>query len=77
MTSSVIFPPIVSGTVFCLKIFAPFVALRTGWSAYFSYDLKFAGMGLACVFMTVLGFDNITNGLCLSVSLISIRSQDA
>lgn len=43
-------------------MFAPFLALRKGWSVYFSYDVKFAGLGLACVYMTVLGFDNISNG---------------
>ena len=48
-------------------MFAPFVALKKGWSIYFSNDVKFAGMGLALVYMTVLGFDNISTGTSSTV----------
>lgn len=33
-----------------------------GWKSYFSHHVKFAGLGLACLYMTVLGFDSITTG---------------
>ena len=36
-----------------------------GWVTYFNHPVKFAGLGLACLYMTVLGFDNITYGFCL------------
>ena len=36
-----------------------------GWITYFNHPVKFAGLGLACLYMTVLGFDNITYGYCL------------
>jgi len=36
-----------------------------GWVTYFNHPVKFAGLGLACLYMTVLGFDNITYGYCL------------
>merc|ERR1712013_109116 len=36
-----------------------------GWLTYFNHPVKLAGLGLACLFMTVLGFDNITYGYCL------------
>merc|ERR1719234_1857706 len=36
-----------------------------GWVTYFKHPVKFAGLGLACLYMTVLGFDNITYGYCL------------
>merc|ERR1719419_1199921 len=36
-----------------------------GWFTYFNHPVKLAGLGLACLFMTVLGFDNITYGYCL------------
>lgn len=39
-----------------------FISLKTGWSTYMSYDVKFAGFGLAFLYLTVLGFDNITTG---------------
>jgi len=36
-----------------------------GWAAYFSHPVMKAGLALACLFMTVLGFDNITYGFVL------------
>lgn len=35
------------------------------WVLYWKYPVRNAGIGLACLFMTVLGFDNITYGYCL------------
>jgi hypothetical protein len=34
-----------------------------GWRSYFSHHVKFAGLALACLYMTALGFDSITTGL--------------
>jgi len=36
-----------------------------GWKTYMNHPVMKAGVGLACLFMTVLGFDNITYGYCL------------
>ncbi|KAL8622387.1 hypothetical protein ACOMHN_041715 [Nucella lapillus] len=36
------------------------VALYRGWQTYMGYSVALAGMALACLYMTVLGFDNIT-----------------
>merc|ERR1712042_269583 len=36
-----------------------------GWKTYMSHPVMKAGVGLACLYMTVLGFDNITYGYCL------------
>jgi len=36
-----------------------------GWKIYMNHPVRFAGLGLSCLFMTVLGFDNITYGYCL------------
>ena len=33
-----------------------------GWKTYMKHPVMKAGVGLACLFMTVLGFDNITYG---------------
>jgi len=41
------------------------VGALQGWVTYFNHPVKFAGLGLACLYMTVLGFDNITYGFCL------------
>jgi len=36
-----------------------------GWSYYWSHPVRGAGLGLACLYMTVLGFDTITWGYAL------------
>lgn len=36
-----------------------------GWKLYFNYSVFYAGFAFACLYMTVLGFDNITYGFCL------------
>ena len=37
-----------------------------GWKLYFTHPVCLAGLGLSSFYMTVLGFDNITYGFCLS-----------
>ena len=37
-----------------------------GWKLYINHSVCFAGMALACFYMTVLGFDNITYGFALA-----------
>ena len=37
-----------------------------GWLCYMKHPARDAGLGLAFLYMTVLGFDNITWGYCLS-----------
>ena len=36
-----------------------------GWRCYASHRVRNAGLGLACLYMTVLGFDSITWGYSL------------
>lgn len=36
-----------------------------GWKTYMNHPVRNAGLGLAFLFLTVLGFDNITYGYCL------------
>jgi len=43
------------------KIFKSFIMIVKGWKTYMKYDVAFAGLGLAAVFMR---FDNITVGKC-------------
>lgn len=40
----------------------PCLPCHVGWRNYFGHHVKFAGLGLACLYMTVLGFDSITTG---------------
>ena len=35
------------------------------WKLYFGHHVRNAGLALACVYLTVLGFDNVTFGFCL------------
>jgi len=43
----------------------PLYEAYTGWLTYLHHPVMKAGVGLACLYMTVLGFDNITYGYCL------------
>ena len=41
---------------------APLKSTCEGWREYFQHSVRYAGIGLALLYMTVLGFDNITYG---------------
>ncbi|ESP03171.1 hypothetical protein LOTGIDRAFT_171641 [Lottia gigantea] len=43
-----------------------FITLYKGWRTYLRYNVCNAGLGLAFLYMTVLGFDNITVGYAYS-----------
>ena len=61
--SSVLGESEAGGCSHCLrKTFSGFLTLIRGWKTYMKYDVAFAGLGLATLYMTVLGFDNITVG---------------
>lgn len=47
-------------------LFSMVFKLINGWKTYISYDVSWAGLGLALLYMTVLGFDNITTGFAYS-----------
>ena len=49
-------------------VLAPFKSTREGWKEYFQHSVRYAGIGLALLYMTVLGFDNITYGTLMNVS---------
>lgn len=38
----------------------------TTWRIYFRHEIRNAGIGLACLYLTVLGFDSITMGYAYS-----------
>ncbi|KAK6166093.1 hypothetical protein SNE40_022863 [Patella caerulea] len=46
-----------------------FITLYRGWRTYLRYGVCNAGLGLACLYMTVLGFDNITVGYAYSQNI--------
>lgn len=46
----------------CMIMFSGFIILYRGWRTYMKYQVSYAGIGLALLYMTVLGFDNITTG---------------
>ena len=43
----------------------PMAEALAGWRIYLNHPVRNAGLGLAFLFLTVLGFDNITYGFCL------------
>ncbi|XP_041057052.1 solute carrier family 40 member 1 isoform X1 [Carcharodon carcharias] len=51
------------------KVLEPFYTLRDGWVAYYNQNVFWAGLGLAFLYMTVLGFDCITTGYAYTQGL--------
>lgn len=51
------------------KILEPFYTFRNGWVAYYNQPIFWAGMSLAFLYMTVLGFDCITTGYAYTQGL--------
>lgn len=47
----------------------PLRTLKAGWVAYYNQSIFFAGMSLAFLYMTVLGFDCITMGFAYTQGL--------
>ncbi|XP_028291718.1 solute carrier family 40 member 1 [Gouania willdenowi] len=47
----------------------PFRTFKAGWMAYYNQKIFFAGMSLAFLYMTVLGFDCITTGFAYTQGL--------
>lgn len=53
----------------CYQVTEPLRTLRSGWVAYYNQNIFFAGMSLAFLYMTVLGFDCITTGYAYTQGL--------
>lgn len=53
----------------CYQITEPLHTLKAGWVAYYNQNIFFAGMSLAFLYMTVLGFDCITTGYAYTQGL--------
>ena len=45
-------------------MFGPFITLIRGWHTYAKQRVVFAGISLAFLYITVLGFDSTTTGTC-------------
>ncbi|KAK3108330.1 hypothetical protein FSP39_005685, partial [Pinctada imbricata] len=56
-------------TLFVERLFHSFISLYKGWRIYIKYDIALAGIGLALLYVTVLGFHNITIGYGYSQGL--------
>lgn len=53
----------------CYQMMEPLRTLKAGWVAYYNQSIFFAGMSLAFLYMTVLGFDCITTGYAYTQGL--------
>ncbi|KAI5613418.1 solute carrier family 40 member 1 [Silurus asotus] len=53
----------------CYQMTEPLRTFRNGWVAYYNQSIFFAGMSLAFLYMTVLGFDCITTGYAYTQGL--------
>ncbi|XP_071777761.1 solute carrier family 40 member 1 [Centroberyx gerrardi] len=61
-TSVVVKPDSPKQSGCCYQVAEPVRTFKTGWVAYYNQNIFFAGMSLAFLYMTVLGFDCITTG---------------
>lgn len=53
----------------CYQVAEPLRTFKAGWVAYYNQNIFFAGMSLAFLYMTVLGFDCITTGYAYTQGL--------
>ncbi|KAJ0070434.1 hypothetical protein NL108_010529 [Boleophthalmus pectinirostris] len=53
----------------CYQVSEPLRTLKSGWISYYNQNIFFAGMSLAFLYMTVLGFDCITTGYAYTQGL--------
>ncbi|XP_068184820.1 solute carrier family 40 member 1 [Antennarius striatus] len=53
----------------CYQMAEPLRTFRAGWVAYYNQNIFLAGMSLAFLYMTVLGFDCITTGYAYTQGL--------
>ncbi|KAM4608882.1 solute carrier family 40 member 1 [Polymixia lowei] len=53
----------------CYQVTEPLRTFKAGWVAYYNQSVFFAGMSLAFLYMTVLGFDCITTGYAYTQGL--------
>ncbi|XP_039674217.1 LOW QUALITY PROTEIN: solute carrier family 40 member 1 [Perca fluviatilis] len=53
----------------CSQMMEPLRTLKAGWVAYYNQNIFLAGMSLAFLYMTVLGFDCITTGYAYTQGL--------
>lgn len=53
----------------CYQVTEPLRTFRSGWVAYYNQNIFLAGMALAFLYMTVLGFDCITTGYAYTQGL--------
>lgn len=53
----------------CYQATEPLRTFKAGWVAYYNQNIFFAGMSLAFLYMTVLGFDCITTGYAYTQGL--------
>lgn len=53
----------------CYQMTEPIRIFKEGWIAYYNQSIFFAGMSLAFLYMTVLGFDCITTGYAYTQGL--------
>ena len=56
----------------CSLLFESFLVVPRGWKTYASQSCAFAGIGLSCLYMTVIGFDNVTSGKFLNIKRANV-----
>ncbi|KAA8588355.1 hypothetical protein FQN60_001549 [Etheostoma spectabile] len=68
-TSGAVMPDSPKQRGFCSQMTEPLRTLKAGWVSYYNQNIFLAGMSLAFLYMTVLGFDCITTGYAYTQGL--------
>ena len=58
-----------SHPTWCSRLLAPMLSLRYGWSTYWRQEIALAGVSMAVIYLTVLGFSGVTAGYFLTQGL--------
>ena len=53
----------------CSGLLAPYVSLREGWAIYWHQEVALAGVAMATIYLTVLGFSGVTAAFFLTQNL--------
>ena len=53
----------------CSRLLAPYVSLRAGWGIYWRQEIALAGLAMAAIYLTVLGFSGVTASYFLTQGL--------
>ena len=62
-------PATVLSSRICTRLFSPYTSVRDGWRTYIHQEVALAGLSMATIYLTVLGFSGVTSTYFLTQGL--------